>query len=47
LEEVTFDDHPAAWATNVLSWEEDSIGFLVGGPEMSLEEAMRIAESLR
>jgi hypothetical protein len=47
LEEVTFNEHTAAWATNVLSWEEDSIGFLVGGPEMSLEEAVRIAESLK
>jgi hypothetical protein len=47
LEEVTFNGHPAAWAEPVLLWEENGISYIVGGPEMSLEEAMRIAESLR
>ena len=46
LEEVTFGGHPAAWATNVLTWTENSIGYLVGGPEMTLEQALQIAESL-
>ena len=46
VEEVTFNEHPAAWATNVLNWEENGIGYLVGGPEMSLEQALQIAESL-
>jgi hypothetical protein len=47
LEEVTFDGHTAAWATNVLTWEAESIGYLVGGPEMTLEQAIQIAESLK
>ena len=47
LGEVTFEGHTAAWATNILNWEKDGIGYLVGGPEMTLEQALQIAESLK
>jgi hypothetical protein len=47
LEEVTFNGHPAAWAEPVLLWEEHSISYIVGGPEVSLDESIQIAESLK
>jgi hypothetical protein len=49
LEEVDFNGRTAAWAdSRLLMWEEDGIGYTVGGSKVrSLDEAMRIAESLR
>jgi hypothetical protein len=38
----------AAWADGrLLMWKEDGISFVVGGLKLSLDEAKRIAESLR
>jgi hypothetical protein len=48
LEEVEFDGHKAAWAEgNLLMWAEDGISYIVGGPGLTLGEAIRIAESLK
>lgn len=49
LEEVDFDGHKAAWAVEnkALVWEKDGISYLLGGPALTLEEAIRIAESLK
>jgi hypothetical protein len=48
LEEVRVRGHAAAWADDhLLMWEEDSISFVVGGPRLALDEAVRIAESFR
>ncbi len=48
LEEVEFDGHIAAWAEgNILIWEKDGISYMVGGPILTLEEAILIAESLK
>jgi len=39
--------HKAAWADNrLLLWEEASISYIVGGPDLDLGTALRIAESL-
>jgi|CXWL01.1.fsa_nt_gi hypothetical protein len=47
MKEVEFDGHKAAWAEgNILVWEKDEISYLLGGPNLALEEAIRIAESL-
>ena len=47
LEEVELDGQPAAWANNhSLRWEADGISYTVGGLDLSLDEAIRIAESL-
>jgi hypothetical protein len=47
LEEVELDGRPAAWADNhSLMWEADGISYTVGGLDLSLEEAIRIAKSL-
>jgi hypothetical protein len=47
LEAVTFKGRPAAWAEPVLNWEEEGVNYIVGGPDMRLEEVLRIAESLK
>ena len=48
LEDVEFDGHEAAWAEgNILVWEKDGVSYLLGGPTLTLEEAIRIAESLK
>jgi hypothetical protein len=49
LEEVDFNGRTAAWAdSRLLMWEEDGIGYTVGGSKVrSLEEVIRIAESLK
>ena len=48
LEEVDLDGRKAAWADGrLLMWEAVGISYLVGGPKLSLDEAIRIAESLK
>jgi hypothetical protein len=48
LEEVALNGRPAAWTDNhSLMWEADNISYTVGGLDLSLDEAIRIAESLR
>ena len=47
LEEVELDGHRAAWMDgHSLTWEADGISYTVGGLDLSLEEAIRIAKSL-
>jgi len=47
LEEVELDGRKAAWVDgHSLTWEADGISYTVGGLDLSLEEAVRIAESL-
>lgn len=47
LEEVDLDGRKAAWVDgHSLTWEADGISYTVGGLDLSLEEAVRIAESL-
>jgi len=48
LEEVELDGHRAAWMDgHSLTWEADGISYTVGGLDLSLEEAIHIAESLK
>ena len=48
LEEVDLNGRQAAWADGrLLMWEADSISYLVAGPKLSLDEATRVAESLK
>lgn len=48
LEEVDLDGRKAAWADGrLLMWEADGISYLVGGPKLSLDEAIHIAKSLK
>ena len=48
LEEVKVRGQAAIWADDhLLMWEEDRISFVVGGPRLTLDEAVRIAESFR
>ena len=48
LEEVELDGRKAAWVDgHSLTWEADSISYTVGGLDLSLEEALRIAKSLK
>jgi len=48
LEEVTFDNRPAAWIDDhLLMWEADGTTFQVGGLGLDLETAMAIGRSLR
>jgi hypothetical protein len=48
LEEVDLDGRKAAWADGrLLMWEADGISYLVGGPRLSLDEAIRIARLLK
>jgi hypothetical protein len=47
LEEVVRDNWHAGWFEgNSLVWEADGISYILGGLDLSLEEAIRIAESL-
>jgi hypothetical protein len=47
LVEVDLNGRTAAWADDcLLLWEENGISYEVGGPGLSLDEAVRIAESL-
>ena len=48
LEETTVHDHPAAWVDGkMLVWEENGVNYVVGGLDLSLEEATSIAESMK
>ena len=48
LEQVDFDGYPAVWVDGrSLSWESDGINYTVGGLDLTLEQAMQIARSLR
>lgn len=48
LEEVDFDGRSAAWVDDhSLVWEEDVVSYTVGGLDLSLDEAFRIARSLK
>ena len=48
LEEVDFDGRPAAWMdSHGLMWEADGVSYTVGGLDLSLEETLQIARSLR
>jgi len=48
LEEVDLDGRKAAWADGrLLMWEANGISYLVAGPKLSLDEAIRIAKSLK
>ncbi len=47
LEEVDFDGRLAVWADgHSLMWEADDISYMVGGLDLSLEQALQIARSL-
>jgi hypothetical protein len=47
LEEVDLNGHPAAWINgHALAWEADSISYSLGGLDLELEEAIRMATSL-
>jgi hypothetical protein len=47
LEGVDLDGRTAAWADDrLLMWEEGGVSYMVGGLGLSLDEAIRIAESL-
>ena len=48
LEEIDFDGRPAAWVdSHGLMWEADGVSYTVGGLDLSLEETLQIARSLR
>jgi hypothetical protein len=48
MEEIDFDGHPAVWVDgHSLMWEADGINYTVGGLDLSLEETVQIARSLR
>ncbi len=44
---VTLNGRPAGWVEGNLMWEADEISYTLGGNELSLDEAMRIAESIK
>lgn len=47
VEEVELNGRPAAWTDgHSLTWETDSISYFLGGLDLTLEEAIHIAESL-
>jgi len=47
IEEVTVNGQPAGWVEgHSLMWEADGISYTLGGASLSLDEALRIAESL-
>lgn len=48
LEEIDFDGRPAVWTDDhSLMWEADGISYQVGGLDLDLAQALRIARSLR
>ncbi len=48
IESVTLNGQPAGWVEgNQLMWEANGISFIVGGSMLSLDEATRVAESLK
>ncbi len=47
IEEVMLNGQPAGWVEGSgLMWEADGVSFTLGGASLSLDEALRIAESL-
>ena len=46
VQKVTVNGQDAGWAESVFVWEADGISYRLSGPSLSLEEAIRIAESL-
>ncbi len=47
VEEVVVGENPAAWIDGkVLAWEAEDVLYEVGGRDLSLDEALRIAESI-
>ena len=47
IESVFLNGMPAGWVQgHGLMWEADGISYTVGGPDLSLDEAIRVAESL-
>jgi hypothetical protein len=47
IEEVMLNDQPAGWVEgHGLKWEADGLSLTLGGPNLALDEAMRLAESL-
>lgn len=49
---ITLNGKPAAWieesmGQNSLTWEADSMSYILGGIRLSLDEAVKIAQSLR
>ena len=48
IESVTLNGQPAGWVEgHSLDWEANGVSYEVGGPKLSLDEAIRIAESLK
>ena len=50
LEEVDFDGRSAAWIVgdgHSLQWEVDGISYMLGGLDLSLEQTLQIARSIR
>ena len=48
LEETTVHGQPAAWVDGkMLVWEANGMNFVIGGLDLNIDEAIRIAESLK
>jgi len=48
LQELSFDGHIAAWVDeNSLKWDTDGFNYSVGGLDLSFDDALKIARSLR
>jgi len=48
IESVTLNGRPATWVEGLgLMWEADGVSYVLGGAGLKLDEATRIAESLR
>lgn len=48
IEEVTLNGRRAGWVEGTsLTWEADGVSYTLGGANLSLDEAIRIAESLK
>ncbi len=47
IEEVTLNGRPAGWLEgHSLTWEADGVSYTLGGANLTLDEAILIAESL-
>lgn len=52
IEDATVNGQTATWTAcgdegNILTWEADGMSYEVGGVELTLEEAIRVAESIK
>jgi hypothetical protein len=48
IEEVTLNGQPAGWVEgNGLMWKADGVSYTLGGANLTLDEVIRIAESLK